>query len=210
MGLPLGLYYFGTFNPFHAGHGAVLQQACQQLELGVGMLWVVPTGQPPNRQNHVLAPIAHRLAMARLSVQTWVPQAGVLNAEEAPPPEGGVHYTAHTLQTLHGSIPDHPIGLLMGEDTWQTLPTWQQAQWLMAHVQPVVFGRQALLCQPTLQGQAWQGLAPIWLQGPWHLASATAIRQALAGAVPQNTEALSWLTPAVQAYIADHGLYQDL
>jgi nicotinate-nucleotide adenylyltransferase len=200
--MPKQAYFFGSFNPMHLGHWVMAQAAYYQC--GLERVILVPTGQPPHRQG--LWPIEQRLALARLTCQGQ-PHLHISQAEASSPPEGqAVHYTALTLQRLHGLTPEQPIALLVGYDAYITLPTWQQAGWLQRHTVALVAPRVGLEgianasnkapCNEALPGWATQ-----WLAGPVIGVSSTWVRQQLA----QGLDPRPWLHPDAWAYVQQHG-----
>jgi nicotinate-nucleotide adenylyltransferase len=229
------LYFFGSFNPFHAGHGAIVQAV--KAKWPQHALYVVPTGQPPHRLDDAsLAAPLHRLAMAQLAVKNLTPEnklkpglgamplATVLDQECN---SNGPHYTACTLQTLEGQAPANPIGLILGGDAWRTFATWHQADWLTAYTVPIVIERpfQPLTAEATNHPKSDSVIAAgnvtsdavlklnlklnlkLILNLPMapHPASATAIRQLLRACQPLPA---GWLDSDVMAYINTYSLYQ--
>jgi nicotinate-nucleotide adenylyltransferase len=181
-------YFFGSFNPLHLGHVLLAQSALYQLALAEVVL--VPTGQPPHRQG--LWPIEHRLAMAKLSCQglAGLRVSDVEGSDEA-------HYTAATLQQLVGQHPPHHIPLVLGEDAYQSLPTWQQPDWLQAHTLAVVAHR------PEVKASELKGWATYRLAMPLIGVSATWLRERLA----VGDEVRPWLHPEALDYGQQHQLW---
>ncbi len=204
----IGLYG-GAFDPPHNAHVALAAAAVQQL--GLDLLYVIPTGQPWMKQRRLTAAV-HRLAMAQLAFAS-VPKTVVDDCELR---RGSTTYTIDTLRELQAR-PAHAGGetdwfLVMGEDLLRTLPQWRRAEDLLREVTVAVLARPDAMSD---QGEALQppaGVHAVPLHLPARAISATFIRQGLqqrAALAPQ--ERLAWLQPLVPQpvaqYIDDHQLY---
>ncbi len=55
----------GSFDPIHAGHLAVARAAQRHFDLDE--IYFIPSGRPPHKHQHDLAPFPHRLAMVALA-----------------------------------------------------------------------------------------------------------------------------------------------
>ena len=148
------IYYFGSFNPVHIGHLKVAQEALTTLSSqGFNEVIFVPSPKPPNKMRGILnneypmMPILMRLKL----LQNAIDDIGANNYFKAFALEGSAEdpykasYTAETLQRYFSDFlkdaPAQKIFLLMGEDTLESLPTWQDATWLIEHVHCVVMPR---------------------------------------------------------------------
>lgn len=126
----------GTFNPPHAGHILSAQAAAEQI--GIDLLFFVPTGMPPHKSLPEGTPTAQeRLEMLHLAVE-GIPNAKVLDLELK---REGKSYTIDTIRTLQGEYPHAMFYLMMGTDMFQTLETWQEHDSLLSLVCPVVLNR---------------------------------------------------------------------
>ena len=108
----------GTFDPVHLGHVALAEAALVGLPLGE-VLWL-PSGSP----GHRAAPIASardRLAMLRLATAgnaRFRIDGGELYLREPT-------FTVHTLSRLRAQFgAEQPLALLLGSDSFLSLPTW--------------------------------------------------------------------------------------
>src|SRR5690606_12739050 len=123
------------------------------------------------------------------------------------------------LRALHGA--DAPLALLLGADSFRTLPTWRQWRELPTLAHLVVASRgdepvdRELPPELAAEGQRrWTdspGAAASTAKGrirglrqPLSPAAATAVRAAIAAGEPQWQ---SMVPPAVAGYILHHGLY---
>jgi len=120
----------GTFDPVHLGHVALAEAALAGLPLSE-VLWL-PSGSPGHRS----APVASaqdRLAMLRLATAghaRYRVDASELDGKEPT-------YTVHTLTRLRAQLgPAQPLVLILGSDSFLSLPTWLRWRELfeLAHI----------------------------------------------------------------------------
>jgi nicotinate (nicotinamide) nucleotide adenylyltransferase len=148
------IYYFGSFNPVHVGHLKVAQEALATLaSQGFEEVVFVPSPKPPNKMQALLnrqypmMPLNMRLRLLQHAIDDV--GAGntlkVLALEKEHENSREATYTAETLKAYFTDFlreaPEQKLFLLMGEETLETLPTWKDAPWLMAHVHCVVMPR---------------------------------------------------------------------
>ena len=113
----------GTFDPIHYGHLRMADEV--GAALGLAQVRLIPAGNPYHRPADASqTPRLQRLAMARLGVVEF-PRLTV-DPREALRPEPS--YTIDTLTGLREELGSTPILLLLGADTFATLPTWKR--WL--------------------------------------------------------------------------------
>lgn len=192
---PIGLFG-GSFDPPHLGHLAMAQAALQ--ELGLSAVRWIPAGAAWQKKRS-LSDAAHRQAMVQATIAG---QAGMqLDTTELN--RAGPSYTIDTVRALRRAHPGQAYALILGEDQWRNLPTWHQADELLATVKVVVARR--LASDSTL---ATAGVAPT----PWRVlawsglpVSSTDIRARVA----RGADIGGLVAPEVARYIALHGLYQS-
>lgn len=125
----------GTFDPVHLGHVALAQSALEGLPLGE-VLWL-PSGSPGHRGSPVAA-ARDRLAMLRLVT------AGDARyrIDESELQRGEPTYTVHTLTRLRAQLGRaQPLVLLLGSDSFLSLPTWLRWRELFELAHIAVAGR---------------------------------------------------------------------
>lgn len=219
-GIPLPVYYGGTFDPIHNAHLAIAGGVRDALEAEVHL---VPAADPPHR----LPPGAsagQRAQMVRLAIAG---QPGLvldtIELERARCVPQRPSYTVDTLAQLrrqHG--PGRPLAWLIGGDSLDSLHRWHQWPRLfeLAHVvvvgrpgnplpdappaplRQVLAGREWCRDAADLRARAAGCLYPLPL--PLREGSATAVRQAIAAGKPVDT-----LVPAaVAAYLRQQELYR--
>jgi nicotinate-nucleotide adenylyltransferase len=219
-------YYFGTFDPIHAGHEVLAQAAVAAF--GLGQVVFVPTGLPPHRWQTHRAPqasSAHRLAMVQAAIQHHSALA-VSSIETTG--NKGPHYTVDTLSRLIGpqrwqAIDQPTVPVIIGQDTLPTLHTWHQASALLEKACFLVAPRfedhaqTATLDHPTTHAgsraerPAWHWLDAggglkargTWISTPPWALSASWVRSVIA----RGGDASPWLHPAVWALIQTQPLY---
>ena len=209
--MALVLLYGGTFDPVHAGHLAVARAARDELGAAVRLL---PAADPPHRPE-TGADATQRAHMLELAI-AGEPGLVVDRRELA---RGGASYTVDTLRELRAEFgPAVPLAWITGDDSFRSLPEWQDWQALFGLAHFVVAlrpGHSLADLSPALEAQA----AARWVEDPaaLHAApagrlyrlhfpprqeSASAIRRALSrGLAPEG------LAPAVERHIRVTGLY---
>jgi nicotinate-nucleotide adenylyltransferase len=114
----------GTFNPPHAGHLVMAQEARDQL--GLDRVVLMPAGVPPHKE---LVPGADPGAPARLELCRLAAAGdeglGVCDLELRRP---GPSFTVDTLRVLHERDPEHELTFIVGGDMAQTLPSWREPE----------------------------------------------------------------------------------
>jgi nicotinate-nucleotide adenylyltransferase len=205
----------GTFDPVHLGHVALADAALHELPLGE-VLWL-PSGSPGHRAPPA-AGAEHRLAMLRLAT-AGNPRFRIDAAElgsDAPT------YTVNTLTRLRAKPgAAQPLVLLLGADSFLSLPSWLRWRELfdLAHIAVADRPGHAPApgaMAPELAQQFERRLAPaqslcqspagavVRFDMPQHDISASAIRSAIAA----GTNVQHLLAHGVLAYIEKHHLYR--
>ncbi|PPE67786.1 nicotinate-nucleotide adenylyltransferase [Caldimonas caldifontis] len=186
----------GSFDPVHNAHLALARLALDHLGLDE-VIWV-PAGHPWQKARR-LAPAEDRLAMVRAAIE-GEPR---FQADDCEIRRSGPSYTLDTVRDLAVRRPD--VGawfLILGEDQYSGLPTWQGWQELLRCVTLVVAARDGRQPQP---GQLLRDTPHrlVVLPLPPLAISSTLVRSRLAAREPIDT----LVPPAVAGYIARHRLY---
>ncbi len=181
----------GSFNPAHAGHRHIAEEALHRI--GVDEVWWLVSPQNPLKDSADMAPFGERFTSAEnLARHPSMRATGI---------EGflGTTYTAQTLDRLTEIYPRARFVWIMGADNLIQIPKWKD--WLQIfHRVPV-----AVFARPTYSLKAVAGAAavrfggcrvrecdsrrlpylepPAWvfLHTKLHPESATAIRRAQSG-----------------------------
>jgi len=189
----------GSFDPVHVAHLALARVALDHLSLDE-VRWV-PVGQAWQKARQ-LAAGPHRLAMARLAT-AHEPRFVVDDLELQRP---GPSYTLDTVRALLAAQPDAQCFLIIGQDQYANLPTWQGWEDLIACVTLAVARRGDALpdAPPALRARPHQVLG---LPMPALHVSSTEIRARLARGDDPSTLVPDLLPDSVARYIANHQLY---
>ncbi|WP_210526250.1 nicotinate-nucleotide adenylyltransferase [Rubellimicrobium arenae] len=122
----------GSFDPPHAGHLRITEEAIQRLGLD-WVWWLVSPGNPLKREGP--APMARRIAAARALVRN--PRVKVTDLEA----RIGTRYTAETLERLAARYPHVTFVWLMGSDNLAQFHRWRDWRKIMAEVPVAVLAR---------------------------------------------------------------------
>ena len=186
----------GTFDPFHRGHRAICEAALKALD----RVLVVVSGQPPHKQEREPTPFHHRVAMARLGVE-GLPRIEVLEVEGR---RAGPSYTVDTLEGLRKTFaPGTRFLLVVGADAFQDLPLWHRWEDILENASLLVAARPGfdLDPPPELEGRS----ASI---ERLEAASVDASSRDIRARIAEGRDVGDRLSPAVSAYVRDHGLYR--
>jgi nicotinate-nucleotide adenylyltransferase len=208
----------GTFDPVHDGHLGLADDVRRGLALPE--IRLVPAGDPPHRGGPA-APAEDRLAMLRLAVEG---RPGLV-VDEREVARDGKSYTVLTLKEVRREIGGRPLLLVVGADSFLSLPTWHRWREIFALAHVVVAARPGTVLAPS------GDLAAEWtarrVGAPDALSSApagtiyeqaiaarpissTAVREQLARGAAGREAVRQMMPPAVLRYIDQHRLYTGL
>ncbi|GAB76494.1 putative nicotinate-nucleotide adenylyltransferase [Austwickia chelonae NBRC 105200] len=119
----------GTFNPIHHGH-LVAASEVQHL-LGLDEVVFVPTGQPWQKEKHLLASPEHRYLMTVIATASN-PRFSVSRVDID---REGPTYTIDTLRDLRRERPDAELFFITGADALAQILSWKDAEelWDLSH-----------------------------------------------------------------------------
>lgn len=186
----------GSFNPAHGGHLHVARMARRALRLDE--VWLLVSPGNPLKPVKGMAPLADRLASARRIADGRRIVATDIEAAL------GTRFTADTLAALRRRFRRARFAFVVGADNLAQLPRWRRWRAIARHVALAVLPRPGWT-RRALAGRAahvlrrhrrapggllTESFAPhaAWCLVPAreHAASATAIRQAQAGAATRE------------------------
>ncbi len=131
----------GTFDPVHVGHMAVARAAERHFHLH--QVHFVPSGHPPHKQRHELAPFPDRFAMVALACAEhplYLPSLA-----EAGEDFSGLHrfYSIDTVRHFRRQLrhPDDRLYFIIGADAFLHLPTWRSYEELLGSCNFIVASR---------------------------------------------------------------------
>jgi nicotinate-nucleotide adenylyltransferase len=125
----------GTFDPVHNGHIAIVNSYLQSGLLDE--LWVMPTPNPPFKQNKLAADFKQRLRMTEIAFEE-MPNVIVSDFESK---LDGISYTLHTLQAISGKFPKKKWFLCIGEDNLTTFHKWYKYESILEYADLLVAER---------------------------------------------------------------------
>lgn len=205
----------GTFNPIHQGHLALAHSVMSAL--GCHQIRFIPAAIPPHKANPTVT-ADHRAAMVGLAIASE--PRFVLDCCELE--RNGKSYTIDTLNEMRQRFAQQSLVLMIGQDSYASLPSWHHWQALLDDAHILVIHRadldQKLEVHPahaakiipiteatTLFAQTSHGLLSYLTVTPPNLAS-TDIRAQLAVG---DSRARDALPAAVWDYVQQHQLYQS-
>ena len=190
----------GSFDPVHVAHVALAEVALSHLQLDE-VRWI-PVGVPWQKARQ-LAPAQDRIAMVRLA--TAHEPRFVVDPIEVD--RGGPSYTIETFRTLqaHASGPTAWF-LIIGQDQYANLPTWQGWEELLQGLTLAVArrGDEQPNPSPPMRSMDYRAVA---LPLPALQLSSSDVRATLGQGADPLGLAPGMVSPAVARYIANHQLY---
>ncbi|MCS7031597.1 MAG: nicotinate-nucleotide adenylyltransferase [Gloeomargarita sp. SKYG116] len=192
MTVPQRLALFGTSaDPPTLAHAQIIRWLAQEDEFDQVLVWAadnpMKTGQTP---------LEHRMAMLeRLVQELGEPKVRLV-------PELSHRFTRVSVARVKEQYPQATITLALGADLLPQLPRWHQAEELFPQVEVVIIPRTGYTLAPAALDWLHQHsprvrIAPITVPD-W---SSRAFREG---------QCFEELSPGVQAYIREHGLYQEV
>lgn len=198
----LGLFG-GSFDPVHYGHLRLARECRAQARLDE--VWLMPAAVQPHKLGGPQASAEDRLRMLELAVA----DCPGLRVSRLEIDRGGVSYTVDTLRTIHATLPDAELFLLMGADTLRDLPNWREPEEVCRLATPVVVHRAGEappdfdVLGPLVSADQLAHVRKLEVEMPAVDVSSTEIRQRAS-----RGESIAGMTPAaVVAFIAAWGLY---
>ena len=195
--------YGGSFDPIHLGH-LLLAESCREA-CALDEVWFLPCANPPHKPAGSLTPGKLRAEMIELAI-AGNRDFGVCRIELE---RSGPSFTVDTLRQLTEQHPATEFCFLMGADSLADLPLWREPRTILelAEVIAVNRGHQAPpsldLLEALLGSQVRDRISLVTMQAVD--ISATDVRDR----VRANLSTRYRVPRAVEAYIAQHGLYRD-
>lgn len=178
----------GTFDPIHAAHVSVAEEAARQFALD--RVLIIPAAQPPHKNNLARTPYEHRYQMVELAC------AGHPPLEPSRLEEGArTSYSIDTIERIPLDSRD-TLYFIIGADAFAEIGTWRRWRDVVARVDFIVVSR------PGHQYAIPEGARVHRLDSLQMKTSSTEIRRQLAlGNQPDG------LPDNVWNYIREKGLY---
>lgn len=188
--MKIGLY-FGSFNPVHTGHLIIANHVLNETDLQ--RIWFVVSPQNPFKPSSTLLNEYDRLHLVRIAVEN----DNRLRASEIEFSLPKPSYTSHTLTYLTEKYPSYSFTLIMGSDSYQNLPSWKNAETIIANYPVIVYRR------PGFEVREEKENVTV-MQAPLLEISATYIRECI-----QQGKSIRYLVPtAVKEEIEKSSFYK--
>lgn len=189
----------GTFDPVHNGHVAIAQTVKKQL--GLNKIIIIPTGDPPHKQEKDVTDKHHRLTMAK---QVFLP-LGYYEVSDYEIKKTTPSYSVDMLKHFISLYPYDEIYFIIGADSFRDIPTWWHYRELLTLCQIIVVSRPDTKKTELLSRFAGDELPPrvFYIGDVSYDISSTEIRELISSGGD-----ISHLVPeAVQKYIKENNLY---
>lgn len=193
----------GTFNPVHMGHLILAQSAVEAFDLSAVLF--VPCGNPPHKDSSVLIAASHRMAMLEAAVESDL-RFEVCDIEVK---RAGRSYSVDTVTELQKMYPGAELYFIIGTDTLLELHLWKNIHDLLKLCRFVTFIRPgfdvgSIAAKDLHLDSPWpERLLQGVTQGRLIDVSSSDIRHRIA----EGMSIRYLVPPAVEMYIAEHGLY---
>lgn len=194
----------GTFDPIHRLHLRIALAAKERLVLDRMIL--VPTGNPPHKNNEEVTAFVHRKNMTALAVQS-------LEGFEVSDIENEMDlrksYTSDTLDAFAERYPRDRLYFIVGSDSLFDIENWKNPANIFEKAVLVVFHRPNIstrqeLAQKMNELRKKYQATIIWIEIFAEDLSSTDIRIDLQDGVLSTNS----ISPSVAEYIKEHKLYE--
>ena len=108
----------GTFNPIHAGHLMIAEEA--RLAAKLDRVILVPTGESYMKDQSDIAPKQARLHMARLAAAAYGFEVSDMEIRRS-----GPSYTCETVAAFRALYPGDELFLILGADSLMDMERWR-------------------------------------------------------------------------------------
>ncbi len=180
----------GTFDPVHAAHLRVAQEAVARFALDKVLF--VPAAHPPHKDAFSVSPYAERFRMVEIACAPY-PMFSASRLEAGRKRS----YTVDTMRKLRGELKaNEKLFFLIGADAFNDLETWQGWMELVKLAEFIVVTR------PESEYRVPDGARVLPMDGIALPVSSSTIRARLTECEPTPE-----LPVEVRAFIEKHGLY---
>ena len=198
--------YGGTFDPIHNGHLGAMHRLSSAVDFDT-VHWIL-SARPPHRQPPQ-ATVLQRLEMMRLALGDE--KNAIIDDREIG--RAAKSYMWHTVQELKIDYPDRLISLILGADSFATLPTWYRYLDLLNSVHWIVMSRPGYKIElpdelvDRVSMATTSGSVTLFEECQFDI-SATKIRSLLnTGSEESLSRVQQYLPPRVFSYIQEEKLY---
>ncbi|MFU8847723.1 MAG: nicotinate-nucleotide adenylyltransferase [Opitutales bacterium] len=185
--------YGGAFDPVHRAHLAVARAALRQAALAKVVF--IPAAHSPLKSHGPVASDGDRLKMLELALGG---EAGFV-IDESELRRGGLSYTVDTVRNYQEHAPEAELFWIIGGDQLSQLDRWRAIDELVRRVTFLVLARPGYALEaPELPGLSWRPIDAALMKE-----SSSLVRERLS----QGSSVAGLLSPAVEAFIREKGLY---
>lgn len=132
----------GTFNPIHTGHLIMAERAYETMVLDE--VWIMPTANPPHKQEIEIVSKVHRKEMVSLAIQDNPHlKLSLLEMDGEKP-----RYSYETMEWLRDNYKDCEFYYILGADSLADIETWREYRRFMSAAHILV----AVRCQMVPEG----------------------------------------------------------
>lgn len=179
--MKIGLY-FGSFNPIHIGHLIIANHVLNTTDLK--NIWFVVSPQNPFKPSHTLLNEFDRLHLVRTSLEDDDRMRAIDIEFSLPKPS----YTATTLAYLSEKYPQHEFSIIMGSDSAQNLPKWNNAAFILSHYALIIYRRPGFKVPEALAPRMEVLDAPLLDISATHIRKLVSQGKSIRYLVPQKVE----------------------
>lgn len=110
----------GSFDPVHNGHASIIHSFLNSEY--IDRLFVILSPDPPHKEKQTLSDFSHRHEMLKLAFDGIEGLTITTIEKELPKPS----YTVNTVAHFKNEIPDKPLYLCIGEDSYREFTNWHR------------------------------------------------------------------------------------
>lgn len=126
----------GTFDPIHLGHLRTAEEICQDLNLD--KVYLIPSANPPHKDNEEVTPFNLRLEMARIAKGA----SSLLEVLDLEGKRSGFSYSIETLKEISAKLGEKAqLFFIIGEDAFLEIRTWKNYEALFEYAHFVIIRR---------------------------------------------------------------------
>lgn len=134
--MKIGLF-FGSFNPIHKGHIAIVKYMITRTDLE--QVWLIVSPHNPLKNKNLLTDKKERLKKVKRAVKKYS-EVKVSNIEFSLPQPS---YTISTLKVLRKKHPKHEFVIIMGADNLYTFHKWKKYKDILENYKIYIYPRRA-------------------------------------------------------------------
>ncbi|HET7819537.1 MAG TPA: nicotinate (nicotinamide) nucleotide adenylyltransferase, partial [Bacteroidia bacterium] len=132
--MKIGLF-FGSFNPIHKGHIAIVKYMIAHTDLE--QVWLIVSPHNPLKNKNILAGKQERLKNAKKAVKNYS-EIKVSSIEFSLPQPS---YTINTLKVLRKKYPKYEFVIIMGADNLYTFHKWKKYKDILENYKIYIYPR---------------------------------------------------------------------